>query len=299
MSNDTDFEEAAADISERVMVVRDAQLVVTIEKWLNKLTADDRGTNELHYLKLLQYMVANKRIGKPFVRPPPTGPLVPLSRYLNPPPYGARDCSAESWRTSYSSRSVQTVTDDEDDNNGGEYEDETADGNGHQTAADSDTAVLSATAADGHNARDPAAEAAVTKRDGHLAGGGSDSGGRDECLSCWKSKCGGGGVKPKKADAGPKNSFPKPCDPCLDDLGRHVRKAQPGPLDADYQKLLGDCKVPVLTEKERKSVSPEMIRVLESVNDATTLQDFYYQVHFKLPSLHDREQDAGIAGRRT
>lgn len=85
MSNDIDFDEAAADINEQVVVVRDPHVVATIEKWLTKLTAENRGINELHYLKLLQYMMVNKRIGRPFVRAPPEGPLLPLSSYLNPP----------------------------------------------------------------------------------------------------------------------------------------------------------------------------------------------------------------------
>lgn len=84
MFNEADFDEAAADIGERVTVVRDPEVVATVEKWLIKLTAEDRGVNELHYLKLLQYMLADKRIGRPFVRAPPDGPLLPISKYLNP-----------------------------------------------------------------------------------------------------------------------------------------------------------------------------------------------------------------------
>lgn len=117
---------------------------------------------------------------------------------------------------------------------------------------------------------DPAAAMALAKRDGHLAGGGGG-----ECSSCWGTKSGGSG---RKSTAGAKNPFAKLCNPCLDGLGRHVRKPQPGPLGEAYRDLLGDCALPVFTDSERKSVSPELLRILESVNDATTLQDFYFQV---------------------
>lgn len=279
MSNDNDFEAAAADISERVCSVRDPQLVVTVEKWLTKLTAEDRGTNELYYLKLLQYMMANKLVGRPFVTAPPAGPLLPLSRYLNPPPLSRcrnRAGSVNSWRTSYSSRSAQT-TDAEDD---GDYDEESVDaderdgggggGRDDANATDSATNALStdvAFAADGTGTSDPAATVAVPEsRDGHLAGGGE----------CSSPRLGPGG---KRATAGPKNPFAKLCNPCLDGFGRHLRKAPPAPLKEVYREVLGDCALPVLTESERKSVSPELLRVLESVDGDTALQDFYFQVY--------------------
>jgi len=95
------------------------------------------------------------------------------------------------------------------------------------------------------------------KRDGHLAGGGG-------------GECSGAASK--------KNPFAKLCDPCLDNFGRHLLKKQPGPLDAAYRDLLGDCALPVLTEAEQKTVCPEMLQILENVDDTTTLQDFYFQV---------------------
>lgn len=283
MSNDNDFEAAAADISERVCSVRDPQLVVTIEKWLTKLTAEDRGTNELYYLKLLQYMMANKLVGRPFVTAPPAGPLLPLSRYLNPPPLCRgrnRAGSVNSWRTSYSSRSAQT-TDDEDDGDYDEAESVDADdrnggeggGNGVRddaSAADSAANALStadvASAADGVGASDSAAASVPESRDGHLAGGGE----------CSSPRCGRG--RKRATAAGPENPFAKFCNPCLDGLGRRLRKARPAPLNEAYREVLGDCALPVLTESERKSVGPGLLRVLESVDGDTALQDFYFQV---------------------
>jgi len=98
------------------------------------------------------------------------------------------------------------------------------------------------------------------KRDGHLAGGGGG-----ECHGGEKST-------PKK------NPFAKLCDPCLDNFGKHLLKKHPGPMDAAYRDLLGDCARPVLTEAEQKTVCPELLQILENVNDNTTLQDFYFQV---------------------
>lgn len=117
---------------------------------------------------------------------------------------------------------------------------------------------------------DPAAAMVLTKRDGHLAGGGGG-----ECSSCWGTKSGG---SERKSTTSAKNPFAKLCNPCLDDLGRHVRKPQLGPLSEAYHELLRDCALPVFTDSERKSANPELLRILESVNDATTLQDFYFQV---------------------
>lgn len=57
--------------------------MLTVDKWVTKLTADGRGSNELNYLKLLQYMMADRRIGRPFRRQPPAGCLLPLSTFMS------------------------------------------------------------------------------------------------------------------------------------------------------------------------------------------------------------------------
>lgn len=122
---------------------------------------------------------------------------------------------------------------------------------------------------------DPAATTVLAKRNGHLVAGG---GGGGECPSCWGANKGPGNGRKSGTTGVKPNPFAKLCNPCLDGLGRHLRKAEPRPLDEVYRELLGDCALPVFTENERKSVGPELLRALESVNDATTLQDFYFQV---------------------
>ncbi|XP_003246973.1 uncharacterized protein LOC100571912 [Acyrthosiphon pisum] len=266
MYNDMDFEVAANDISEQVVVIRDPELAMTIEKWVLKLTAENRGANELKYLQLLQYMMARGRINGPFVRDPPPGPLVPLSRYINPPPcsgHGRGSGGVECWQTSNCSRAVQTTCDDVD----GDYEDEDFEeqvdneANNDETTANDD--VVEDLHSNGGELQSPRLEdigqddGVQAKRDGHLAGGGGG-----ECRGA-----------PSK-----KNPFTKLCDPCLDNFGRHLLKKQPGPLEAAYRDLLGDCALPVLTEAEQKTVCPELLQILENVDDTTTLQDFYFQV---------------------
>ncbi|CAI6373900.1 unnamed protein product [Macrosiphum euphorbiae] len=266
MYNDMDFDVAANDISEQVVVIRDPELAMTIEKWVLKLTAENRGANELKYLQLLQFMMARGRINGPFVRDPPPGPLVPLSRYVNPPPcsgHGRDSGGVECWQTSNCSRAVQTRCDDMD----GDYEDEDFeeqvdnDANNDKTTVNVD--VVGDLHSNGGELQSPRLEdigqddGVQAKRDGHLAGGGGG-----EC----------------RGPASKKNPFTKLCDPCLDNFGRHLLKKQPGPLDAAYRDLLGDCALPVLTEAEQKTVCPEMLQILENVDDTTTLQDFYFQV---------------------
>ncbi|XP_060863393.1 uncharacterized protein LOC132939963 [Metopolophium dirhodum] len=266
MYNDMDFDVAANDISEQVVVIRDPELAMTIEKWVLKLTAENRGANELKYLQLLQYMMARGRINGPFVRDPPPGPLVPLSRYVNPPPcsgHGRDSGGVECWQTSNCSRAAQTRCEDMD----GDYEDEDFeeqvdnDANNDETTVNGD--VVGDLHSNGGELQSPRLEdigqddGVQAKRDGHLAGGGGG-----EC----------------RGAASKKNPFTKLCDPCLDNFGRHLLKKQPGPLDAAYRDLLGDCALPVLTEAEQKTVCPELLQILENVDDTTTLQDFYFQV---------------------
>ncbi|XP_050443998.1 uncharacterized protein LOC126847657 [Adelges cooleyi] len=115
MSNDLDFDVMVSEISERVATIREPQVVVTIEKWVNKLVAEPRGPNELNYLKLLNRMMNNKRVGPPFLRPPPAGPLFPLSRYINPRPCDGRPPTGQTalnWYSSSQNRSVQTAVAD-------------------------------------------------------------------------------------------------------------------------------------------------------------------------------------------
>lgn len=233
-----DFEVAANDIFEQVVVIRDPELVLTVEKWVSKLTADEnRGANELKYLQLLQYMMARGRINGPFVRDPPPGPLVPLSRYVNPPPCRGRDRDSgggvKCWQTDNCSRAAQTKYDDEDDD---DYDDEAqleeqtdndanneATANGDRTAAD----VVGDTSDGGEARQAPRLEDSgpddvvlQAERDGHLAGG-------------------GGGVVCRvgeKCDQ-KKNPFAKLCNPCLDTFGRHLLKKRPEPMDAAYRQV--------------------------------------------------------------
>lgn len=293
MSNDLDFDEAASDISEQVIVIRDPQKVVTIEKWLSKLTSETRGPNELNYLKLLQHMMANNRIERPFNSPPPAGPLLPLSRYINPVPCRGRlsgkDAKLyEKWRTSNSARAAQVVEDDldalyyEDDEDEEEPADTAGnvdDENGGRVAteiaqtdekdANAQTAGTVASSRDIVKTSDADATRAVNS-DGHLSGGG-------ECAACCSSAKGQTAAAKKKSK---RDKFDEVCDPCLDGLmGRRCRKNEKSSgFGGDYKDLLGDCALPKLTEAERKTVGPELLRVLESVNESTTLQDFYFQV---------------------
>lgn len=282
-----EFEEAACRISDRMYVISDPQLVVTVEKWLTKLTSENRGPNELNYLKLLQYMIENKWLSRPFVRPPPAGPLLPLSRYINPRPCNRprrKEPVTDNWKTSKSTRAAQAMdsepsngnrSDSDSDSDGFDYADEddsmatvTSTSDDNNVNADNDNNVnaddgKNVNAVDGHG--EDADEAAHTERDGHLAGGGGVKG----CGS-WGMKGGDGAEKAVKL-----------CDVCLDGLGRHLKKPAPGPLDGDYEELLGDCVIPKLTETEKQSVNPKLLKVLENVNDATSLQDYYGQVGTK------------------
>ncbi|XP_026820736.1 uncharacterized protein LOC113559273 [Rhopalosiphum maidis] len=265
MYNDMDFDVAVNDISNQMVVIHDPELALTIEKWVLKLTAENRGANELKYLQLLQYMMAQGRINGPFVKDPPPGPLVSLSRYVNPcSGHGRYSGGPECWQTSNCSRGAQTRY--EEDDGDYEYEDIENQMNNDETTVDHD-AVGDSQDNDGELQVPRSEDVSLNdggvqaKRDGHLAGGGGG-----ECRS------GGEKSAPKK------NPFAKLCNPCLDNFGQHLLKKRPGPMDAAYRDLLGDCVLPVFTEAEQKTVGPELLRVLEDVDDSTTLQEFYFQV---------------------
>lgn len=294
MSRNVDFDEAACDISEQVTVIRDPQLVSTIQKWLSKLTAESRGTNELSYLKLLQYMVSDKKIGRPFVRAPPAGPLLPLSRYLSPPPCDdfqsprSKSWAIDSWRTISCSKSALRTHDDYDDDT-----DDTDMGTAKGDSCSGDT-LLSTT--DNDDESTDRTYTADTCSNGTASSTGDQlttvpdtrlhlSGGAENGGSCWGEKTMRQANVSKGRDCGkledkrPARTFPfRPCDPCIDDLGDHLKKPQPRPIDAAYKEMLGDGALPKFTDAEQKSVSPELLRVLEDVSDLTTLQDFYFQV---------------------
>lgn len=305
-----DFEAAANDISERVVVIRDQQLVLRIGKWLTRLTAgENRDQNDFEYLKLLQYMVVNRRIGPPFHQNPPAGPLLPLSRYLlysqqpacdGPPPVWCRNrekcCRIinKSGGGSTESGSAYEGADGENDTavcNVTKNDDDT---NGRQTSDIENGAlcgtVLSANEENKVHGRNEEKsnskcsakdyeDASLPKRkrdELHLAGGGGG-----ECGPCSAGARRAPQTKPVSG---------KVCDPCLDSMGRHLKKPRPKPIDVAYRDLLGDCAFPVLTEIEQKSTNPGLLLVLNAVSDQTTLQDFYFQVRAYL-SLQGKVSD--------
>lgn len=294
MSKNVDFDEAACDINQQVTVIRDPQLVSTIQKWLSKLTAESRGTNELSYLKLLQYMVSDKKIGRPFVRPPPAGPLLPLSRYLNLPPCDdfqsprSKDRAIDSWRTISCSKSALKMHDDYDDDTD-DTDMGTAKGNSCSGAMLLSTTDNDDESTDRTYTADTCSNDTASYTDDQLTtvpdtrlhlSGGAENGG-----SCWgektirQAKVSKGPECGKLEDKRPVRPFPfRPCDPCIDDLGKHLKNPLPGPFDPVYKDMLGDGAFPKFTDAEQKSVGPELLRVLEDVNDLTTLQDFYFQV---------------------
>lgn len=278
MYNDSDFDDVATEITEHAMAIGDPQMATTIEEWLTKLTSGDRGLDELNYLRLLQHMMAQRRVTRPFVSPPPEGPLSPLARYLKPPEGQPHDQCED--------RSKNGGTDsvvDADGYRGNEEDDDydvlsygstdtfrettvtgtsvtTADRAGDDTDKDDEDRGGTAGGQDDEAA---AAAAAVgsqpwTKRDGHLAAAGEtyENGGNRDA-----------------------KRFDLLCDPCVDGTGPRGREILSGrPLDAAYKSLLGDCALPVFTEADKKNVGSELLRVLQNVNNDTTLQDFYYQV---------------------
>lgn len=266
MYNDMDFDVAVNDISNQIVGIRDPELALTIEKWVLKLTAENRGANELKYLQLLQYMMAQGRINGPFAKDPPPGPLVLLSRYVNPcSGHGRNSGGVECWQTSNCSRAAQTKYEDgEDDFEYGEDFEDQLDIEETTVNLDDQDVVGDSHNTDGELARLEkigVEDGVQEKRDGHLAGGGG-------------GECRGGGEK----NAPKKNPFAKLCNPCLDNFGQHLLKKRPGPMDAAYRELLGDCALPVFTESEQKTVGPELLQVLENVDDSTMLQEFYFQV---------------------
>lgn len=292
-----EFEVTTNSISDKALVVRDPQLVVIIEKWMTRLNSENRGPNELNYLKLLQRMVENKQMGPPFNKAPPVGPLYPLSKYLNPQPLSC--CNYPSNQCAAATNECRRMN----DNCGGGLftptttttETEYDDCGMTQTDTSCRSDVKSSVTNYGDTKCDEMknlgrcretrhmtkmggldAKNEWIKRDGHLQAG---SGG--ECNACWGVKDGGassGGMSREKIIT--KNSYTTSssfCNPCLDG---YLKKAHPGPepIDQAYADLLGDCALPYITETEQKTVGNELINVLENVNDSTSLQDFYFQV---------------------
>lgn len=286
MFNDIDFDVAAKKIMDQVTMIRDPELVITIERWMTRLTSDERGPNELNYLKLLQYMMVKRRIGPPFVRQPPAqGPLMPLSKYLNPLPYnGTRDqVESRSWQKIIKySKAAQTrdfVEEEEEEEEESDSESDDGELNEYPSyISEDDYAMVAATpvattssptvtnigeiAGAAFDARNVGEDdgGGVDERDGHLAGGGE----------CGEHRATGAAA----ACGSNKNSVIKLCNPCLDRIGRHLRK-QPEPLDAAYADLLGDCSLPAFTEAKAKAISPELLRTLTNMNDNTSLQDLF------------------------
>lgn len=306
MIDDIDFDMIASDIIEQTTVISDLQLLLTIEQWVSKLTTGHRGPNEFNYLRMLQLMIENRRIGPPFVRTPPQGHLLPLSRYLSrnstlrcsriPPLARPNRCGGivdNRWQLTVASRAVQTVDDVEEyygDEDVGLYEnvdDTDTENNNEDDGDDSDvnsgkaveanvktegTDVITKIAVDKTKSLEGSGvvDGAVTeqiKREGHLAGG--------ECKAYSEGGCKDGEHQSNVQT----NRLAKLCDLCLDNMGQHLKKPIPGPIGHDYMELLGeDCAYPVLSESERKSVGPELLHVLQNVNESTSIQDFYSQV---------------------
>lgn len=295
MYSDMEFEVTTNSISEKALVVRDPQLVMTIEKWMTRLNSEDRGPNELNYLKLLQRMVENKQMGPPFNKAPPVGPLYPLSKYLNPPPlsccnYSSNQCASatnECWRANNcggGSSMPTTTTETEDDDCGTTQTDDSCRSDLKSNTTDYSNAKYDEMKEFGgcgetrHMTKLGSLDSKSEwiKRNGHLQAGGGG-----ECSACWGGKDGGassGGASKERIIT--KNSYttsPSFCNPCLDG---YLKKARPGPepIDQAYAELLGDCALPYITDTEQKTVGNELVNVLENVNDSTSLQDFYFQV---------------------
>lgn len=252
MADDIDFDMAASDIMEQLSAISDVQLVLTVEQWLLKLIADNRGPNELNYLRLLQIMVNNRRIGPPFVRAPPQGHLLPLNRYINPqqcdqtPPrvrpvrcdYNIDDGP---WRVTLATRYVQTAEFEEqyyEDESERLQQDTDPENNGDDRTVTSRQTTPT----------DDKTKGSESERDGHLAGG--------------------GGEHQYNVQANPLVDL---CDSCLDKMGRHLKKPITGPMRRD-------CAYPVLSEYELRSVDPELLYVMQYIKDFTKLNGFYFQV---------------------
>lgn len=291
MADDIDFDMAASDIMEQTAAINDVQLVLNIEKWVSKLITGHRGPNEFNYLRLLQLMVNNRMIGQPFIRVPPQGYLLPLSRYINAKPcdnmptrFRPDRCNVDDrWQMTVANRTVQTEFYEEkkadEEREGEELQQKDGDGadnvNNNNVGVDTETADVKAEVPDvkpedaenGDAARGEETKQIV--RDGHLASGGG------EYKGCFGGVHKSGG---HQSNVQARRLF-EVCDPCLDHMGQHLKKPIPRPMGHDYRGLLGDdCACPVFSESERNTVDPELLRVLQNVNESTTLQDFYFQV---------------------
>jgi hypothetical protein len=301
MNSYTDFDEVVTEISEHAIAMDDSQMAITIDKWLTKLTADDRGPNELNYLRLLQHMMVQRRVSQPFVKLPPEGPLLPLTRYLNQPERSHFSCD-DDCRSKNDTDDVAVVAENGDEVDGADDGDENGaddgDENGTDDDDDDDDKVWSYDSADTCTRREDVvtdASAIVVDREGvdtdkYEDRGGTSGDDNDKAAasgaidSAWTKRDGhlaAAGEHREYAKSGNRDAvrYEKMCDPCVDGTGPRGHEMLHGkPLSAAYKSLLGDCALPVFTETEKKKVGPELLQVLENVDDDTTLQDFYYQV---------------------
>lgn len=119
--DDDDYELVINDITVHVKTWNDPELVITIEEWMTKLTSEDRGYNEICYLKMLRRMLVHRRVCWPFVDPPSAGPLLPLLQFMNSPGESCNDmdvsqkCYIKSLRRTTCTRASQTVDEYEKD----------------------------------------------------------------------------------------------------------------------------------------------------------------------------------------
>lgn len=296
--DETEFDAIARDVDERLTEVGDPRVASIVAKWVAKLTADGRGPGELDYLRLLRYMMANRRIGRPFRRHPPAGRLPALNEYLRPRAgASAARCDrrtagvgcrggprTDDDRYGGGGRGRHDRYDDDDDDKWSERgrDDGTADGDRGTTTTTTDDVESYAT--DYGDDDDDAAS--NPERDGHLTGGG----GRGN--ACWDAAS----VSPGKPTSAAATKNVVLFDPCLDGWALHMKKRRPGPVDPAYADLLGGCALPEFTGAERAAVGPELLRVIQGVHDETTLQEFYFQVSV-LHSMFRRRPDAGFANK--
>lgn len=323
MYNDIDFHKAVSAIAEQVVMISDPQLAITVEKWLTKLTSTKSGANELHYLKLLRIMVDNRQICRPFLDAPPGGPLISLSRYINPS-LGDDRCTAvgkirvprmdetddtgveentegegenvnsndaensdkknKNGRNKKKLKSEKKYTNSENINNRN-IDKETYRNNDNIVWGNNDVLV----AADGPRVNNNNEKSYETPKKGNtkkndVVGAAGPvrmekqlylaAGGGEESDSYWALD------EEQSEDADDeRNILKRFCNPCVDCLGRHLKKYRHKSTDEAYWDFLEeDCAIPALTDVELMSVDPELVRVLKDVDYTTTLQEFCYQV---------------------
>lgn len=260
MYNDIEFYEAATDIAEQVVTISDPQLAITVEKWLTKLTSANSGSNELNYLKLLRIMVTNRRICRPFLIKPPGGPLMSLSRYINPSPCSDRCRNVGKsrivggWRLISCSRAAQTeVTIDAGEEKNSNGEDEKTDGKVEKTDGaderDIDKENNTAQSKSDKNKKNKnikqnsivkAEDSMHTEKTLHLAAGGGK-----EYVPCWALN----ERWSEDKEGGERNVLKRVFHPCVHFLGYHFKKYHSKSIDEAYWNLLeDDFAVPAIME---------------------------------------------------